>query len=204
MASARASVYDRAEDDEVMQFARRLVQDWKTPDATIHRSLINQNAVWANRESSLPESVRFIGPVWVGAGRKLAGPCTVIGPAVLWDDPAHKPQIESLRWDEIQPAGQIARPIKPRQRSSLSLAGKRAFDVVMSLLGLAMTVPFYPIIMIAIWLEDGRPFFFAHRRETCGGREFPCLKFRSMRKDAEQVKQRLQKANRVRRAAFLF
>jgi exopolysaccharide production protein ExoY len=47
--------------------------------------------------------------------------------------------------------------------------------------------------MLAIWLEDGRPFFFGHMRETIGGREFPCLKFRSMRKDAEQIKQELKR-----------
>src|SRR4029078_12146779 len=76
----------------------------------------------------------------------------------------------------------------------------------------------YPLVMIAIWLEDGRPFFFAHMRETIGGGgvpllkvpsirrggeqgkggpDFPCLKFRSMRKDAEKVKAELQKLNRA-------
>ena len=39
------------------------------------------------------------------------------------------------------------------------------------LFALACTLPFYPFIMIAIWLEDGRPFFFGHVRETMGGRE---------------------------------
>ncbi len=52
--------------------------------------------------------------------------------------------------------------------------------------------------MLAIWLEDGRPFFFGHVRETRGGREFPCIKFRSMRKDAEQIKAQLgQKKNQA-------
>jgi lipopolysaccharide/colanic/teichoic acid biosynthesis glycosyltransferase len=195
VASAQASVYDRHEDDEVMGFTRRLVQEWKRPDTTIHRPLRNHAALWADRESVTDDAVRFIGPVWVGAGRRLSGPSTVIGPAVLWDDPARRPKIESLRWDEIQPAGQITRPIRPRRVSSFSRMSKRAFDVVMSLVGLALTVPFYPLICLAIWLEDGRPFFFPHQRETCGGREFPCLKFRSMRKDAEAVKKGLKSTN---------
>jgi lipopolysaccharide/colanic/teichoic acid biosynthesis glycosyltransferase len=195
VASARASVYDRHESDEVMDFTRRLVQEWKRPDTTIHRPLRNHGALWADRESVTDDAVHFIGPVWIGAGRRLNGPSTVIGPAVLWDDPSRRPKIESLRWDEIQPAGQITRPIRPRRVSSLSRLTKRAFDVVMSLFGLAITVPFYPLIFLAIWLEDGRPFFFTHRRETCGGREFPCLKFRSMRKDAEAVKKGLKSTN---------
>jgi len=194
VASAKASVYDRHEDDEVMAYLHRLVRDWKRPDTTIQRPMRNRGAVWADREANLDDTVRFIGPAWVGAGRQLNGACTVIGPAVLWDDPARRPRIESLRWDEIQPAGQIARPIRPRQRSSVSRASKRVFDVIMAVFVLAVTVPFYPLVFLAIWLEDGRPFFFAHRRETCGGREFPCLKFRSMRKDAEAVKREMMKS----------
>jgi lipopolysaccharide/colanic/teichoic acid biosynthesis glycosyltransferase len=193
--STAARVFDRLEDDEVMAFMLRLVEEWKQPDTTIRRPMRNHAAVWADRESVCDESVRFIGPVWVGAGRRLNGPCTVVGPTVLWDDPGRRPQIEQLRWDEIQPAGQISRPIRPRRLSSWSTASKRAFDVVMSLIGLAITLPFYPLVFLAIWLEDGRPFFFGHFRETCGGREFPCLKFRSMRKDAEHVKKQLKSTN---------
>jgi lipopolysaccharide/colanic/teichoic acid biosynthesis glycosyltransferase len=51
--------------------------------------------------------------------------------------------------------------------------------------------------MLAIWLEDGRPFFFAHRRETLGGRVFNCLKFRSMRRDADEIKKRLLAQNQA-------
>jgi lipopolysaccharide/colanic/teichoic acid biosynthesis glycosyltransferase len=60
-----------------------------------------------------------------------------------------------------------------------------------------LTLPLYPFVMLAIWLEDGRPFFFVHKRETRGGREFGCIKFRSMRKDADQIKAQLQKENKA-------
>ena len=42
--------------------------------------------------------------------------------------------------------------------------------------------------MLAIWLEDGRPFFFGHLRETIKSTEFKCWKFRSMRRDAHLMK----------------
>lgn len=74
---------------------------------------------------------------------------------------------------------------------------KRMFDVVFSLFALLLTAPIYPIVVLAIWLEDGRPFFFAHRRETLGGRQFPCIKFRSMRHDAEKIKMGLMRANQA-------
>ena len=44
-------------------------------------------------------------------------------------------------------------------------------------------------------IEDGWPPFFAHRRETLGGQQFPCLKFRSMRRDAERIKAELVREN---------
>src|SRR5262249_47777473 len=72
---------------------------------------------------------------------------------------------------------------------------KRAFDVAFSLVAIAATLPVYPIVGLAILLEDGGPVFYAHRRETVGGREFPCLKFRSMRKEAETAKARLAATN---------
>jgi lipopolysaccharide/colanic/teichoic acid biosynthesis glycosyltransferase len=53
------------------------------------------------------------------------------------------------------------------------------------------------MILLAIFFEDGRPLFFAHRRETMGGRKFGCLKFRSMRKDAEKIKRALMKQNNI-------
>ena len=74
---------------------------------------------------------------------------------------------------------------------------KRVFDLVAASLAMIASLPLWPLIMLAIYLEDGRPFFFAHRRETLGGREFPCWKFRSMRKDAEEIKQRIMLENQV-------
>jgi lipopolysaccharide/colanic/teichoic acid biosynthesis glycosyltransferase len=79
----------------------------------------------------------------------------------------------------------------------LDRAFKRGFDIVFSVIALILTLPLYPLIMLAIWLEDGGPFFFAHRRQTLGGREFPCIKFRSMAKDAEQLKDQLRAQNQA-------
>jgi lipopolysaccharide/colanic/teichoic acid biosynthesis glycosyltransferase len=76
-------------------------------------------------------------------------------------------------------------------------ASKRLFDIIFALLFIILTLPLWLATMVAIWLEDGRPFIFAHRRETLGGREFPCLKFRSMRKDADRIKATLAQSNQA-------
>ena len=68
---------------------------------------------------------------------------------------------------------------------------KRSFDIAFSLFAFAITFWVWPILFAAILIEDGRPFFFGHPRETLGGKVFKCWKFRSMRKDAEEIKKKL-------------
>jgi lipopolysaccharide/colanic/teichoic acid biosynthesis glycosyltransferase len=69
--------------------------------------------------------------------------------------------------------------------------GKRAFSLLISFVGLLVAAPLFPLIMMAIWLEDGRPFFFGHERQTRGGRSFRCFKFRTMCRHADAMKTRL-------------
>ena len=62
---------------------------------------------------------------------------------------------------------------------------KRAFDVVLSGLGLVASAPLWIVIAAAIKLEDGGHVFFPQERVGLGGRVFTALKFRSMVVDAE-------------------
>lgn len=60
---------------------------------------------------------------------------------------------------------------------------KRATDMLAgSVLGL-LSLLFYLPIIAAIWLTDGRPFFFTQERVGKRGRVFKIIKFRSMRAD---------------------
>ena len=60
-----------------------------------------------------------------------------------------------------------------------------------SLLLLTLISPLLAIIAFLIWQVDGAPVFFAHYRVGHDGRLFGCLKFRTMRRDAEQQLKRL-------------
>jgi lipopolysaccharide/colanic/teichoic acid biosynthesis glycosyltransferase len=72
---------------------------------------------------------------------------------------------------------------------------KRALDVAVATVGLALTLPLYPVIAALIVAESRGPIFFRQRRagEMLGSgsgsrsrfREFQMLKFRTMRPDAE-------------------
>ena len=196
-ASIEGSVYDRTSRQELKQFTRDLVWIWKQPSATIKIGKRLGSDVWIDGNAKIPASTRFVGPAWVGAGRELDENVSVVGPAVLWDDPLSKPEINSLQWRDIEPTEVFVQHVLPRSLSSFSRMVKRLFDIVFSLLALIFTLPLYPIIMLAIFIEDGRPFFFGHRRESMGGKEFPCIKFRSMRKDAEAIKAKLLEENQA-------
>lgn len=81
-------------------------------------------------------------------------------------------------------------------RRIAGLTAKRLFDIAFSSIALLLTAPLFPIVMLAIWLEDGSPVFFVHRRQSIDGHEFGCIKFRVMRPDAERVKAVLGAQNR--------
>ena len=57
---------------------------------------------------------------------------------------------------------------------------KRAFDLFFVLTTLVLTLPLLGFIALVIKLQDGGPVFFRHHRTGLNGREFACLKFRSM------------------------
>ena len=64
---------------------------------------------------------------------------------------------------------------------------KRILDVVLSGVGLVVSMPVGALVAIAIKLDDGGPVFFAQERVGQGGRTFRVLKFRSMIPNAEAV-----------------
>jgi lipopolysaccharide/colanic/teichoic acid biosynthesis glycosyltransferase len=201
--------YDRNSDRDLDALVSHLVERWRAPSATVDAACELRPGVWGSADSALAPSVRVIGQAWIGVGRSVADHQTIVGPSVLWDDPGLRPVPRTVRWDDIEvtapsiaaaAAGSATSPaaaaVKNRHFRGWRRATKRGFDILFALLVLLFTLPLYPLIILAIWIEDGRPFFFGHKRETLGGREFPCLKFRSMRKNAEGIKARLQSANR--------
>jgi sugar transferase (PEP-CTERM system associated) len=71
-------------------------------------------------------------------------------------------------------------------RGSVKDVSKRLFDVAVSSLLLLLTLPFFLITALLIWLESGGPIFYRQERVGAYGRVFDVLKFRSMQQDAER------------------
>jgi exopolysaccharide biosynthesis polyprenyl glycosylphosphotransferase len=80
--------------------------------------------------------------------------------------------------------------------------GKRSFDVVGSLGLLIASLPLWAMVAVVIKLHDGGPIFFMQRRVGLRGREFSCLKFRSMVPHAEALVDGLAELNESDGALF--
>jgi lipopolysaccharide/colanic/teichoic acid biosynthesis glycosyltransferase len=190
-----ARVFDAAVPEEQALFMRDIVKRWTRPDSTIDGLRQVRDGIWAYNGDAGPAGPAVRAPLWIGAGRQIPESAVAVGPALLWDAPEHRPSPGAVEWLEIEPTSAIAQRAKSPTRVQRRL--KRLFDIVFALVALALTLPLYPFIALAIIIEDGFPIFFAHRRETLGGREFGCIKFRSMRKDAEHVKAQLSTQNQA-------
>ena len=77
--------------------------------------------------------------------------------------------------------------LTPPSLRGWQLALKRGLDLVGAALGLLVLVPVMLLLGLVIKLESPGPAVFMQRRVGAKGRLFRCLKFRSMKRDAEQV-----------------
>jgi exopolysaccharide production protein ExoY len=74
---------------------------------------------------------------------------------------------------------------RPSEKIGLLATLVRALDIVIAFCALVFVLPLMCVIAFAIFLQDGGPIVFSHRRVGRGGKSFYCYKFRSMAADAE-------------------
>lgn len=82
------------------------------------------------------------------------------------------------------------------------LITKRIVDCIGSIIGIILFSPAFLIIPVVIKLEDGGPIIFKQKRIGYRGECFHIYKFRSMRIDAEQLKENLVDQNEIEGAMF--
>ncbi len=82
-----------------------------------------------------------------------------------------------------------------RDSRTIALFLKRVVDIALSLLALTALFPLMLFIAMLIRLDSQGPIFFVSERIGKRGRVFPCFKFRTMVKNAEQLKKNLAAMN---------
>jgi len=85
--------------------------------------------------------------------------------------------------------------LKPPVFEGLDFVLKRTFDIVGSILLLLVLSPLLAALAAAVKLSSRGPALFPSIRPGMAGRPFACLKFRTMRTDAEQVQADLESVN---------
>jgi len=74
---------------------------------------------------------------------------------------------------------------------------KRIFDIIGASIILLFFAPVFPIVALIIKLTSPGPVFYKARRQGMHGRQFNCLKFRSMAVGAEEIQERLRVVSQV-------
>ena len=92
--------------------------------------------------------------------------------------------------------------LKPPVFEGVDFALKRTFDLVGAALLVAVLSPVMLLAALAIKLTSRGPVFYRSYRPGIGGKIFPCLKFRTMVRGAEQLQDRLEEQNEVGGALF--
>lgn len=86
--------------------------------------------------------------------------------------------------------------------STIALVWKRATDILISAFALLVFSPIFLAVAIAIKLDDGGPVFFSQERVGQHKRIFRMHKFRSMRTDAEVLREKLLHLNEMSGPVF--
>ncbi|MGD8700479.1 MAG: sugar transferase, partial [Gemmatimonadales bacterium] len=100
--------------------------------------------------------------------------------------PARAPRKLAVAPKTGRPSEDGPAAIQPVRRHRLYEPAKRTLDIALAAAGLIVSIPLFALISLAIRLESRGPIVFVHERLGKGGRPFRCLKFRSMRADADE------------------
>ena len=92
--------------------------------------------------------------------------------------------------------------LRPPVFEGVDFAIKRTFDVIGGTLLLVLLSPLLTAVALAVKLTSRGPILYRSARPGMGGAPFDCLKFRTMRDDAEQAQEELESLNELDGALF--
>ena len=153
--------------------------------------------MWGIDKSQLESVTHVVPPVWLGFSGNEKPEGILVGPRVERDSAESKAsaKLKMLDIDEIWSASKSTSEQRNNQDLTTYQLLKRMIDIIISFTVLLCISPILAIVAIAVIFDDGLPIFFGHTRQTLGGRDFKCWKFRTMLKNAESMVKDLQSDN---------
>lgn len=195
------------------------------PQARIHPETRLVPPVIVQGGATIEEGSMVIGPALIGAGsivrRGAVIVQSVLAPGtVVSEDTTVRHRVmacqcnKSIEGDEIprdtvaenaeEMAGRViadgdmaASGLTVTRWRNVHVMIKRLMDIVLSAASLIILSPLLLLVALLIKLDSPGPVFFSHRRERKGGKEFSCLKFRTMVADAHRRQRELYVNNEV-------
>jgi len=95
--------------------------------------------------------------------------------------------ISTMKSETVQFDDTPALRINPYGLTRMQSAVKRAFDVVVAIIGILITLPIFILVPIAIKMESKGPVIYRQLRVTKNQKSFYIYKFRTMYEDAEKT-----------------
>lgn len=175
---------------ERQRLARRLrwkavgVDVYASPNATLSEQALLRGPLFIEEGASIGAEDIHIGPAWLRPG----APAVTVGA----ENDSGRTDVAAM---QAMPRQYFTAPAA-RPRPGYAIA-KRLFDVLFSLLVLLIVSPLMLLAALAVKFSDWGPVFFVHTREGVGGRPFGCVKFRTMVRDADALKEKLRRQNQV-------
>jgi lipopolysaccharide/colanic/teichoic acid biosynthesis glycosyltransferase len=171
---------------------------------TVHPTARVMGPVILHEGVSIEANATVLGPAVIGAGARIQAGAVVahatVGPDCVvplnlvireraWFATGREaaavdgaPATFGDRLARVSMQGPGRRPKTEDQTAdrTLNLRAKRVLDISAAVISLAVTLPLFALIAVAIWVESRGPVFYGDKREGVGGRVFRCWKFRTM------------------------
>lgn len=172
-----------------------IIARWDDPDRVIEGIAEVAPRVWMLSQQRPEPTDVLVGPAWIGARMKGDEACRIVGPSWSVDRTSVTGAVKLVEIGEVRESRRSVPARSPVAKELGYDSVKRVIDVAASILGLVLLSPILALVGIAVLVDDGWPIVFGHERQTRGGRVFRCLKFRTMRRNAEALAQHYREQN---------
>lgn len=206
-------LWDLGSPEGLLAFFRRTVegeggrrQTWGRNAGEVSSRARLYGAVTVESDVRVEDGAIIIGPSFLGRGTHV-GPNALVQRSILGPG-TEIASGEAVRDQIVSPSfrftGGSGKRVDAPLRSgagdgfrcwpwfSYARLGKRLIDVAGSLLALGLSAPIFVIVAVAIKLNSKGPVFYIHRRQGRYGREFGCIKFRTMVSQAHQLQEEMR------------
>ena len=159
-----------------------------------------ENIAQILKERVIDEVIFLVPRKWLDEIEEAIHVCEEIGVTVRLATDFHNPFIGKIDFGELDGIPLLTLSTTPQKTDLLFI--KRLLDILISLIALFLISPILLATAIVIWIDSSGPILFKQKRVGLNGRTFTFYKFRSMVKDAGQIRSRFGHLNEMSGPVF--